>query len=453
MRRFLNFRNTEFNTRNTLSFLWKALNTNSRMTAQSDSQTTSNVSSTKLTGRELYEKLGNPKKIVAPMVDGSDLAWRIISRKYGADLCYSPMIHSRLFAEHQKFRDTVLSPLDGKPGLDRPLIMQFCGNDPDTLLSAAKHVEDKCDAVDINFGCPQGIARRGHYGSFLMDEWELVYSLIHKLHTELSIPVTAKIRVFDDWEKSLKYAQMCLDAGAQFLTIHGRTREMKGQRTGLADWKLIRYLRDNLPKDTIFFANGNILYQDDIERCMEATKCDAVMSAEGNLTNPGVFWTKTNDRDKQFPRVDKFVRQYFEIVKKCGEGESKRCFKTHLFKCLQNYLSIETGIRQKIGRINKKTSWEELDAIVKDIEESIAKIFEQDDIEKLDEIKIDEKEPWGGRYRDIPYWRLQPYFRKIDGVDGREIARKLAIEMNSRKSATKRSSDTDQNVKRAKVNQ
>ena len=53
----------------------------------------------------------------------------------------------------------------------------------------------------------------------------------------MSIPVTAKIRIYDDYEKSLKYAKMVLDAGAQFITVHGRTREMKGQATGLANWK------------------------------------------------------------------------------------------------------------------------------------------------------------------------------------------------------------------------
>ena len=58
---------------------------------------------TKYEGRELYKNLGCPKKIVAPMVDGSDLAWTILSRRYGADLCYSPILHSMLFAEQENF--------------------------------------------------------------------------------------------------------------------------------------------------------------------------------------------------------------------------------------------------------------------------------------------------------------------------------------------------------------
>ena len=60
----------------------------------------------------------------------------------------------------------------------RPLFTQFCGNDPDTVVAAARHVEAHTDYVDINFGCPQRIARRGRYGAFLMDDLEAVEQLV-----------------------------------------------------------------------------------------------------------------------------------------------------------------------------------------------------------------------------------------------------------------------------------
>lgn len=225
-------------------------------------------------------------------------------------VAYTPMLHSRLFTETEKFRSNAFLPmrtplavkpefpytgseadlyLDGNPVIDRPLFVQFCANEPEVLLKAAEYVAPFCDAVDLNLGCPQGIAKKGAYGSFLQENQELIYRLINILHLNLAIPVTAKIRILETKEKTLEYATRVLKAGASILTVHGRVRDAKGHKTGLADWGYIRYLRDNLPKETVIFANGNILQHKDIEACLEATGADAVMSAEGNLYDPAIF--------------------------------------------------------------------------------------------------------------------------------------------------------------------
>jgi tRNA-dihydrouridine synthase 1 len=44
------------------------------------------------------------------------------------------------------------------------------------------------DAIDLNFGCPQRIAKKGRYGSYLMDEPEVAYKLVETLHKNLNIP-------------------------------------------------------------------------------------------------------------------------------------------------------------------------------------------------------------------------------------------------------------------------
>ncbi|CAK9439656.1 uncharacterized protein LODBEIA_P37560 [Lodderomyces beijingensis] len=393
-------------------------------TSPSNNNSSKNAT-TKLRGRSLYDKMGQPKTVVAPMVDQSELAWRILSRRYGAELCYTPMFHAKLFVTSPKYRESMWNEKDGAFGNDRPLVVQFCANDPDYLLKAAEMVAPRCDAVDLNLGCPQGIARKGKYGAFLMDDWDLVHKLIKNLHDNLSVPVTAKIRVYDDWDKSLQYAQMVLDAGAQFITIHGRTREMKGQQTGLANWKILKYLRDNLPADQVFFANGNILYPSDLKRCQEETTCDAVMSAEGNLYNPGVFWTKDDDMDKQFPRVDKILREYFEIVKEVDSPASRHAMKSHFFKMLHEFLNVHTDLRARIGKTSVHHTFEDWNGIVEEVERIVGEIYEKPDIKQLDVVKDGPVEDWGACYKEVPYWRCQPYFRKVDGE--KQNARSLKV--------------------------
>ena len=167
------------------------------------------------------------------------------------------MINAKMYANNKcnGYREIAFNTVlgeEGGPG-DRPLIVQFCANDPDQLLASAQLLEGHCDAIDINLGCPQDIARKGHYESFLQDEWELIYKLsvylfvvlymlteraqrwilspVNTLHVNLSIPVTAKFRVFPSLEQTVEYAKMLERAGAQILTCHGRTHEQRGQNT------------------------------------------------------------------------------------------------------------------------------------------------------------------------------------------------------------------------------
>lgn len=255
-------------------------------------------------------------------------------------LAYSPMLHARLFQETARFRDEHFQPkrssltskdvsdeprfLDGNPEIDRPLFVQFCANKPEEFLEAARYVAPYCDAVDLNLGCPQGIARSGHYGAFLQEDWDTIYKLINTLHKDLSVPVTAKMRVLATREKTLEYAKLILSAGASILTVHGRRREQKGHNTGLADWSILRYLRESLPPETVLFANGNILNHSDIQSCLDYTGFDGVMSAEANLADPTVFASPPADpADREYwrspagnggYRVDGVVRRYLDII-------------------------------------------------------------------------------------------------------------------------------------------
>eukprot|EP00897_Mesotaenium_endlicherianum_P005082 jgi/Mesen1/4601/ME000232S03855 len=229
-----------------------------------------------------FRKLGSPRYHVAPMVDQSELPFRLLCRKYGAEAAYTPMLHSRLFAENVKYRTEFTTCPE-----DRPLFVQFCANNPETLLAAAQLVAPVCDYVDINLGCPQRIARRGNYGAFLMDNLPLVRSLVASLAANLAVPVSCKIRMFPSLDDTLAYARMLEGAGCSLLGVHGRTRDQKNGRAIRADWQVIRAVKQAVRIPVI--ANGNVRWREDADECMRVTGADGVMSAESLLGNPALF--------------------------------------------------------------------------------------------------------------------------------------------------------------------
>ncbi|TFY55218.1 hypothetical protein EVJ58_g8386 [Rhodofomes roseus] len=342
---------------------------------------------------------------------------------------------------HKQKREEFFNTLLGEEGGagDRPLIIQFCANDPDQLLTSAKLLEPYCDAVDINLGCPQDIARRGHYGSFLQDEWDLIYKLINTLHRNLSIPVTAKFRVFATVEKTVEYAKMLESAGAQILTCHGRLREQRGHNTGLADWDKIRAVKEAVSVPV--FANGNVLFHGDVERLLAATGADAVMSAEGNLYNPALFSpapqhpaSDTTSAESissapstsfsasplslapypigLHPRHASLALEYLEIVKTQRTPTPLRCVKGHLFKLLKPALSRETDLRDRLQRVRyekpETAMWEKYEEIVRDLDERMQrdeKAVEGQPLESL--VTVDS----ATNLPVLPHWLAQPYVR------------------------------------------
>ncbi len=189
-------------------------------------------------------------------VDQSELAFRAMGRKYGCNLAYTPMLHSRIFAETPRYRQEHFQT----NAQDRPLAVQFCANNPQTLLKAALMVQDACDAVDLNLGCPQDIARRGKYGSFLMEDWHRVHDLVLTLKQNLKIPVWAKIRVYNDVEKTIAYAKLIEAAGASVICIHGRTRDQKGNHPGPANLLTIQKVTAQVPVNQLNYVIPSQLY-------------------------------------------------------------------------------------------------------------------------------------------------------------------------------------------------
>ncbi|XP_035227837.1 tRNA-dihydrouridine(16/17) synthase [NAD(P)(+)]-like isoform X2 [Stegodyphus dumicola] len=308
--------------------------------------------------------LKSPKYVAAPMVDMSELSFRMLCRSYGSDLCFTPMLHSQQFIQDSLYRQDTFSTC----AEDRPLIIQFCANDPITFVNAASMVSSKCDGIDLNLGCPQAIAKKGHYGAFLQEDWECIHSIVQKAANELSVPVTCKMRILPgNFRKSVEYAKMLENSGCSVLTVHGRTRKQKGHATGLASWDVIKEIKANVKIPVI--ANGNILSFDDVKNCLEYTGADAVMSAEGLLHNPALFTGKN-------PPVWEIVDEYLKLAERYST--SIRCVRCHLFKILYLCLHQDDNVRQILAEGSSYSDFYKVCNILKNLPSKILKEYDGD---------------------------------------------------------------------------
>lgn len=198
-------------------------------------------------------------------------------------------------------------------------------------------------------GCPQRIAKRGFYGAFLMDDLPRVKALVEKLAQNLSVPVTCKIRLFPELDKTIAYAKMIEAAGCKLLAVHGRTRDMKDTKAHRADWAAIAAVRAALSIPVI--ANGDVRSLPEADRCIEATGTTGVLSAEPLLYNPRLF-SPDNPVELEQRAPEQPAEVCLEYLALCRQYPTPlRMIRGHVHKFMGGWLSEFTDLRERINKM------------------------------------------------------------------------------------------------------
>lgn len=162
-----------------------------------------------------------------------------------------------------------------------PISYQLSGHKPKMIADGAKYLEQYADMIDINMGCPVNKVVKGTDGCALMRNVDLAQEIVRTVKEAISKPVSVKFRLgytFDELN-FVEFGEKMQEAGAEFITIHGRTRsQMYG---GKADWKMISKLKHNV--DIPVFANGDVVSIETAVQCLEDSEADGVAVGRGAL--------------------------------------------------------------------------------------------------------------------------------------------------------------------------
>lgn len=291
---------------------------------------------------------------LAPMAGPGDSAFRRICKEFGADYTVSEMISAKALG----FGAEKTEALAKYTADETPILIQLFGRDPDAMKSSASFIYDRYHpaGIDLNMGCPAPKIFNNGDGSALLREPELAADLVRAAVSGCECPVSVKMRVgIDSPDPAItEFAKRIEDAGASFITVHGRTREQF--YSGNADYLMIRKIKEAVSIPVV--ANGDVIDSESAKLILEQTGADGIALARGALGAPYVF---SQIKDGLSGReVHSFsLKERFEICLKHlkyaieDKGEERACveFRKHMLWYLKGIVGA-AQYKVEAGKIN-----------------------------------------------------------------------------------------------------
>lgn len=287
----------------------------------------------------------NKPLFLAPMAGFSDLPFRNVVKKFGADVTISEMISSNaLVYESEKTLKMIQ-----KAELENPYIVQIAGSDENILKKAVLMLNefDFIDGIDFNCGCPVNKVVKQNAGSALLQDLDLFKKLISTIKQNSKKQTTSvKFRLGFNEKYPEKMAKICEEVGIDFISIHGRTR--KQLYSGKADYDAIALAKKEVKIPVI--ANGDI-NSNNANEVLDKTKCDGLMIGRASVGNPWIFYEIKNNKKIDNNLKKEIIMYHFEEMIKFYKDQGLAIFRKHLHEYSKGYKD-SANFRDFINKTN-----------------------------------------------------------------------------------------------------
>lgn len=226
---------------------------------------------------------------LAPLAGYTDPPFRSVVKKFGVDVTVSEMISSNALVYGS---DKTLKMIEKSP-LETPYSVQIAGSDAEVVRKSVEILNEieGIDIIDLNAGCPAKKVVNNMQGSALLKDLKNFAKIIETIKKESNKPMTSvKIRIGFSKKEGIEIAKVAESAGADFIVVHGRTREQFFG--GSVDYEEIANIKEAIKIPVV--ANGDIDSYDKAKAVFEATKCDGIMIGRAAVGNPWIFYQVKN---------------------------------------------------------------------------------------------------------------------------------------------------------------
>ncbi len=231
-----------------------------------------------------WSSLPRPILGVSPMADMTDTPFNLVCKQYGAPIIFKEMISSEAVVRGNPKTLAMAANEDA----ERPVIQQIFGSDAATMAKAAEKIVSACapDGIDINMGCPVYKIVSNFDGAALMKEPERAASIVREIKKVVNVPVSVKTRLgWSDDTDCLDFVRILEDAGADLITVHGRTKTQG--YSGTANWERVGEVKKNVSIPVL--VNGDIISPETAKKALEVSGADGLLIGRGVLGHPWIF--------------------------------------------------------------------------------------------------------------------------------------------------------------------